>query len=206
MLTRSCTERADMLKAARGGGSITPRFAKSLQQHVRAGRLEILTNTSITSQSYSAEARTWCLETDPPVPNLPPIDYIYFATGVKSDITTLPFIQTILAKQPISVIDGMPALTDDLAWSDGIPLFLTGKFAGLRLGPGAANLEGARAGAERIALAIESMLEAGKGWFGASDPSDSGHGVELGEEDQESYASGLRNMFESLRVDGESPL
>lgn len=43
-------------------------------------------------------------------------------------------------------------------WKEDIPLFITGRLAALRLGPGAGNLAGARSGAERIAWAIEDIL------------------------------------------------
>lgn len=38
-------------------------------------------------------------------------------------------------------------------------MFLTGELATLQIGPGAANLEGARLSAERIAWAIDEMLD-----------------------------------------------
>jgi len=50
-------------------------------------------------------------------------------------------------------------LTDELGWKKGVPLFVAGRMAALRLGPGAGNLEGARGGAERIAWGIEDVLE-----------------------------------------------
>lgn len=43
-------------------------------------------------------------------------------------------------------------------WNEDVPLFFTGKTAGLRLGPAAANLAGARSGAERIVWKIEDLL------------------------------------------------
>lgn len=43
-------------------------------------------------------------------------------------------------------------------WNEDVPLFFTGRCAGLRLGPGAANLAGARMGAERIAWKVEELL------------------------------------------------
>lgn len=43
-------------------------------------------------------------------------------------------------------------------WKEDVPLFITGRLAALRLGPGAGNLAGARSGAERIAWAIEDIL------------------------------------------------
>ena len=60
---------------------------------------------------------------------------------------------------PIKVIGGMPCLTDDLAWADDVPLFITGRLAGLRIGPDCGNLEGARVGAERISWAVNERLE-----------------------------------------------
>lgn len=58
---------------------------------------------------------------------------------------------------------GLPGLTDDLMWKDDVPLFVTGRLAALRLGPGAGNLAGARSGAERIAWAIEDNLPRDEG-------------------------------------------
>ena len=60
---------------------------------------------------------------------------------------------------PIESVGGMPVLTDELGWKMGVPLFVAGRMAALRLGPGAGNLEGARGGAERIAWGIEDVLE-----------------------------------------------
>jgi len=58
----------------------------------------------------------------------------------------------------MEIVWGLPLLTNDLLLSSNIPLFITGRLAGLRLGPGAANLEGARMGAERIAWKICELL------------------------------------------------
>lgn len=44
-----------------------------------------------------------------------------------------------------------------------MPCFFTGALAALRLGPGAANLAGARAGAERVAWAVEGLFGVGDG-------------------------------------------
>lgn len=185
-----------MLRDARGGGSITPRFFKILQSHVQAGRTALHTCTTVSSQSYNTTSQTWSLTTSPPIPELPEIDHIYFATGVQSDISTLPFMQSIVSQFPMNTYDGLPALTDDLAWRDDVPLFCAGKFAGLRLGPGAANLEGARAGAERIALAVEKMLGAGE----EKTRRDSGYDAE---DDGKRYEAGLGSRYEALMMDDE---
>ena len=200
-----------MLKSARGGGSITQRFAKTLQSHITSGRTALHTNTTVQTQLYNPTSQTWSLTTNPPIPDLPEIDYIYFAIGVQSDISTLPFMQKMMADYPLEVRDGLPTLTDDLAWRDDVPLFCAGKFAGLRLGPGAANLEGARAGAERIVLAVEKVL--GEGEVGCGGDGGIGKGrrdsgfegeVDQGEDSSESrYRSGLGSRYEALMVDEE---
>ena len=95
--------------------------------------------------------------------------------------------------------DGLPALTDDLAWRDDVPLFCAGKFAGLRLGPGAANLEGARAGAERIVLAVEKLLGDGEVMV-RRDAGYDGEGDKDGV-DGKRYGAGLGSRFEGLRMD-----
>jgi len=197
-----------MLKDARGGGSITPRFAKILQSHIHSGLTSLHTNATVQTQAYNPTSQTWSLTTSPPIPDLPEMDYIYFATGVQSDISTLPFMQKMMAEFPLEVRDGLPTLTDDLAWRDDVPLFCAGKFAGLRLGPGAANLEGARAGAERIVLAVEKLLgdedAAGGNGKGRRDSGFEGQDHEGGSASPESrYRSGLGSRYEALMMDDE---
>ncbi|PYH90139.1 hypothetical protein BO71DRAFT_388275 [Aspergillus ellipticus CBS 707.79] len=153
-------ERLEMIKAARNGGSITPRYQKILKQHVARHRLSIHARTVITGREYCASSRTWRLTTDPPVPDLSRIDYIYFATGMQADVNELPLLRQMNRDYPIETKQGLPCITDDLMWQPDVPLFLTGRLGSLRLGPGAANLEGARLGAERIAWAMEDVL----GW------------------------------------------
>jgi len=152
-------ERLEMIKTARNGGSITPRFHKILKQHVACKRLSIHTRTVIASHEFDPSSKTWRITTDPPIPDLPPrIDYIYFATGVKSDVGEIPLLRTMNREYPIEIKQGLPCITDDLMWKQDVPLFVTGRLAALRLGPGAANLEGARLGAERVAWALEETL------------------------------------------------
>ncbi|KAL3470852.1 hypothetical protein BJX99DRAFT_267205 [Aspergillus californicus] len=178
-------ERMEMIKAARGGGSITPRYQKILRDHASKQRVSINTRTVITAKHYDSISKTWRLTTNPPIPDLPEeIDYIYFATGMAMDVEELPLLQNMHRDYPIQTIQGLPCLTDDLMWKGGVPLFLTGRLAGLRLGPGAANLEGARLGAERISWAMEEVL--GKKVEG-----------ERGEKEMECFC-GLGNRFAGL--------
>jgi hypothetical protein len=75
-------------------------------------------------------------------------------------------------------------------WNDDVPLFVTGKLAGLRLGPGAPNLVGARIGAERIAWNVEDVLKK----LGTL----KGRRREEGEEEMEAYTAARDNRFDGL--------
>jgi hypothetical protein len=69
-------------------------------------------------------------------------------------------------------------------WREDVPLFVTGRLAALRLGPGAGNLAGARSGAERIAWAIEDVL-----------PKEDGREEE---DDMDNFQTGIGSQFGSL--------
>lgn len=189
-------ERSELIKTARGGGSITPRYHKILQQYQATGRLILKTNTTMLRQEYDEVRKKWKIETQPAILDLPEFDHIYFATGVQSDITTLSFMKTILSKHEIECFDGIPALTDDLMWNSSVPLFMTGKFAALRLGPGAGNLEGARTGAERIVWALEDLLQ-------QEQEVDSSHTALSNSASDvfRRYQIGLGSRFESLAIE-----
>lgn len=171
---------------------MTPRFNKILKQHIHRGRVSQHTYTTVISQTYSPESQSWTLSTSPPIPEMPQIDYIYFATGIQSDFSTLGPLQTMAAKFPIESHEGLPALNDDLMWKDDVPLFVTGRLAALRLGPGAGNLEGARVGAERVAWAVEDVLKERRDSL-----------VEYASEEdgdhEYRYGAGIGSRFESLR-------
>ncbi|KAI5300050.1 hypothetical protein KEM55_000308 [Ascosphaera atra] len=159
-------EKLAMINEARNGGSINVRMHKALKQHIASGRVKLCTYTQITSHKYDPKSMTWTLETDNHIPNFPGyegqggIDYIYFATGMNARIDNMPFMQNILAQYPAPVTPcGLPHLTTDLEYAPGLPLFFTGRLATLHLGPGGPNLEGARAGAERIAWALGDLWE-----------------------------------------------
>lgn len=147
-----------MIKTARDGGSVTPRMLKVLKQHVARKCLSIHTNTQIISKNFGPVSRTWKLETTPPIPDFPAIDYIYLATGVRANVAELPLLASMNRDHPIEIKQGLPCITEDLMWKQDVPLFVTGRLAALRLGPGGPNLEGARLGAERISWALETVL------------------------------------------------
>ncbi|KAJ0159068.1 hypothetical protein CTA2_10367 [Colletotrichum tanaceti] len=186
-------ERLQQIQSARGGGSITPPYQKRLKQHVARGTLGLHTNTRLVGAHYDAGKKVWEVRTEPAVEGMPGMDYIYFATGVQTDYAKLPYLQTMLREHPIHGHGGIPCITDDLMWSQDVPLFVTGRMAALRLGPGAANLAGARAGAERVAWAIEDLLPDRTGVDSLDDP-------EMNEEMR--FVTGRGNRFDSLVAAG----
>ncbi|KAL1952578.1 hypothetical protein VTO42DRAFT_4715 [Malbranchea cinnamomea] len=151
-------ERFRMINQARNGGSINPRYHKILREHMARKRLSLHTRTVIRTREYDAMSKMWIITTDPPIPDLPAIDYIYFATGTKSDVNEMPMLRHMMLDYPIETKGGMPCITNDLMWKENVPLFCTGRLAALRLGPAGQNLEGAREGAERIAWALDEVL------------------------------------------------
>jgi hypothetical protein len=196
-------ERFEMITQARNGGSMTPRYRKILDAHVASGKITLHTHTTLSSVSWDAELNSWTTVKVSNDAALPAIDYIVFATGIQSDIRTIPFLQTLQQQHPIDYVGGLPCLNDDLMWDDDVPFFVTGRLAGLRLGPGAPNLVGARIGAERIAWNVEDELKKRGKLKKGLDRRDSGYeGDGVGEE-YESYASARENRFAGLVGVGE---
>lgn len=154
-------EKWKMIQDAREGGSVNPEYYKLIMNHVKNGRMKLLTNTTIQKQVWNDSTKTWNVtlvnSKDSTVTNLEDVDYIYFATGITPDVASLPFLQPIVKEHHIKFVSGLPCLTDNLQWNETIPLFMTGRNASLRMGPVAPNLSGARLGAERIGWWIEEL-------------------------------------------------
>lgn len=189
-------ERLDIIKEARGGGSITPIFNKHLKKHIASGKLELRTETQLVDAKFEEiDGRgVWKIITEPPMEDAPEFDFMYFATGIQTDFKALPYLQTMIQKHPIEGRGGLPCLNDDLMWKDNVPMFVMGRLASLRLGPGAANLGGAKVGAERIAWAIEDTVR--------DKEEDVPQGFELKTGGLASYLSGHGNMYSALVCEG----
>ncbi|KAI9903718.1 hypothetical protein N3K66_000247 [Trichothecium roseum] len=213
-LADSDEERLGIIREARGGGSVNPTYNKVLKGLVAEGKVCMLQNTQLCGAEFmrteehgsggsGGEGGYWAVETDPPAPvdgGLPPMDYVYFATGVQTDFRTLPYLQTMLAKHPIRGFGGFPCLTEDLMWDEGVPLFMTGRLSALKIGPAAPNIGGAKVSAERVCWALEDMLSRGGGaGEGADDDDgDGGGGGGDGGEGYKEYVKGHGNMYGCL--------
>lgn len=189
-------ERWDMMKEARGGGSITPEYKKILTALIKQGKVELKEYTNITGAEWDEETRVWKLETEPPIEGLF-VDHVVYATGVPAKFEDVPALNCLQQAAPIKTVGGMPCLTSDLMWNEDMPFFFTGRLAGLRLGPGAGNLEGARQGAERVAWKVSELMRARGGSY---DNEVDGHQNEVDQHgvDCRRLGIGLENQFEIL--------
>lgn len=173
-------ERLNMLRAARNGGSVTPTYAKLLARLQALGKVEIWTHTTIASADYGCTSRSdgdkeadasgdkrWSLElrtsTDGGKLTSMTSDYLLLATGAKIDFGALSFLRHLQTTHPIRLAGGLPVLTADLEYRRDVPLFVTGAYAGLQIGPAAGNLGGMRDSADRIANRLLELLSLPQG-------------------------------------------
>ena len=84
-------------------------------------------------------------------------DYVWLATGGNVDMTLVPILSSLQKQHPIVCVDGLPSLRHDLAWAEGVPLYVMGVFAQLQLGADALNLAGARSGSVVVAKALLAL-------------------------------------------------
>lgn len=173
---------------------MNPRYRKILDAHVATGKISLQTHTTLQSVTWDSTLDSWHSIVTSPTSTISNVDYIVLATGIQTDVSTIPYLQTMLKQHPIRTIGGFPCLTDDLMWRDDVPLFATGRLAGLRLGPGAPNLIGCRVGAERIAWNVEDVLrKTGKDRIREDDE------VGRGDDHLDVFAAARSNRFHALQ-------
>lgn len=172
---------------------MTPQFARILRNHIQNGRLCVHQYTTVTSSNYFSADQKCAITTNPVIDDLPDFDHVYLATGADIDVGKLPMLEALRENHPIQALAGFPTIDDDLKWSADVPLFFTGKLAALQLGPGAANLEGARLGAERIAWSIEESL-------GSSELLKSESMSREKDDFVDGYIAGSTNKFDALSM------
>lgn len=170
-------ERAQLIHEAREGGLINPEYHHKLNKHQAAGRLTLRRYTTLEHADWDAGSMQWEVrlcgaksgakggihsgedESGAPLEETTvKADYICCATGIQADLASLGFMQDMMKEYPIDSVGGFPCLLDDLQWSADVPLFMVGKNASLKIGPTAANLDGARVCAERVGWKIQEDL------------------------------------------------
>lgn len=193
-------ERAEMMRDARGGGSVNPEYRGILQTLVKEGRVKVWEGMEVRGARREGgdggSTGRWVLELqgreEEGKKDEIVVDRVVYATGVVADINRVEAVRPLLEQFPIETVGGMPCLTKELMWNEEVPFFVTGRLGGLRLGPAGPNLEGARLGAEFIAGKIASF--------------DSGLDRDVAEDvskevDMRRLGLGRQNQFEVLKLD-----
>ncbi|GAP82714.2 putative FAD binding domain-containing protein [Rosellinia necatrix] len=185
--SNSAEDRCKKIMDARNGGSITPYYKKIMEKQIAAGRLNMLLHTTIDKKEWDPASKTWTVSLNGERKDLPPVDHIYFATGVGTDFESLPCLQSMCHDYPVKNCGGFPCITESMAWREDVPLFVAGRFAALQLGPGAHNLIGARIGADRIAWSIQDMMG-----------TEENHDQDKWSQDKFNYLTGRGSRFDAL--------
>jgi hypothetical protein len=167
--------RVQALKEARRGGSVPPLYMKHIRQAEEDGSLLCLVGdveslTGGRSDFETTSVRVCHRELKrrshggqkldaPPttVASEFQVKEIIVACGVQPDCEKPSSLsEMIQAKFPIQVEKGLPCVTQDLRWKEGMDLFVVGSFAALNVGPDAGNLMGIRRAAQIVANALGS--------------------------------------------------
>ena len=125
--------RLNIIKSARNGGSITPPMSARLTALVKAGRLTLLTETTIGTAQHDGQ---WTLRLDSygRSTTLDAIDHVVLATGSKLDVDSVPFLDTPRRDGQLASELGFPQLDEGLqARASAAPLFFTGALAALQV-------------------------------------------------------------------------
>lgn len=147
--------RWQMVQHARNGGSLTPAMMTRLRKLERQGQVTFYEHCQVDAAHW--QENTWKICCDNHSVHTcmahQPIHRIWLATGTSLDIKAHPLLKGVLAKYPITTVNGLPVLDEYLRWP-GCELFLMGPWAALRVGPVARNLFGGKLAADRIVPAL----------------------------------------------------
>jgi len=92
-------ERYNMIREVRGGGSITPEILKEMRRLKSLGEIYIYEEVDIKIATWISNH--WHIEfTNLDIPFID-FDYIWLATGRRSDINTEPIFKNLLKKCPL---------------------------------------------------------------------------------------------------------
>jgi hypothetical protein len=142
-------ERLRAVRAARGGGSVTPSSHSALRRAVGSGALRLHEQCEVVAVSRSGDR--WALRCEPDGPVV--ADRIWFATGTRTGVDVDPLLAPLADTHPVGLVDHVPVLDATLRWG-GLPIHVMGPLAALEVGPVARNLSGARMAARRILAAL----------------------------------------------------
>lgn len=144
--------RRRLITRARGGGAMTEEIRDLLRPYRRSGQLRLHPRCQV--RGVEAKQDGWSilcgwgkrLEAD----------RVWLCTGSRLDLRANPLFAGLWQRTPLQMLEGLPLLEEDCRWP-GLPLYLMGASAALRVGPTARNFPGARQAASRIARSITGV-------------------------------------------------
>ena len=144
-------KRIQIARNARGGGSIPQWMHNLLRDFQKAGCVEILESTEVTSAELKdPKGCLLKLTNEEQVYS----DQVWLATGTCCDLQSMKFLHPIL--ENFSFVDEFPVLDRSLRLKPH-PIYLMGRTATFALGPAAGNLWGATRAAHQIAKDITGV-------------------------------------------------
>jgi cation diffusion facilitator CzcD-associated flavoprotein CzcO len=150
-LAATPSERRALVDLARDGGTIPPRTLDELRKRASdPDRAITLCETVDVEQVVTALLH-------PAGGSQPPL--VWLATGFEQDIERDPLVGPLIAELGVPVHGGLPEVDEALRLGD-TPVFVTGPYAALGVGPACRNLAGARPAAARIARALAESADA----------------------------------------------
>ena len=161
-------ERARVLKEARGGGTIPPEVIHEL---LASQSEQLMVKTEVEIEEVSWENGCFRVSLDDGTESQ--YDMIWLATGAANHIDNYSVLEKLREVLPVSVVNGLPVLSDDLTWkcpkgqtdepawkqAARRNCYVMGALSGLSLGPDSLNLIGARHGAVKVAQSIRRDFE-----------------------------------------------
>jgi hypothetical protein len=140
--------RRQMIRDARDGGSIPPPELSRLQTWVHHGEVSLVEADPVRRADPLGDGWVACTASGHQVH----ADVVWLATGYRPDVASAP-LGSVRRQHPVPEHLGLPELARDLRWP-GTSVHVVGSLAGLRLGPTAGNLSGARRAAARVARTV----------------------------------------------------
>ncbi len=144
--------RRQLIAKARGGGAMTEEIRDLLAPFRKRGLLGVKETCEVRRLSESGGR--WVADCG--WGRRVSADVLWMATGNKLDLLEHPLFRQLWTTHPLQMHDGLPVLEADCRWP-GLPLYLTGLPAALRVGPTARNFPGARKVASLIAHAVTGV-------------------------------------------------
>jgi hypothetical protein len=162
------SERKKALRDARRGGSVPPIYMKQVRKAEEDGMLLRLVGDVEcahvdSDSSMSPGQKLVCVHHLPDRELGKDVDCMseyrvkgmIIACGVAPDCRKSGSLTSIIqSKWPTKIESGLPCVTQDLRWKEGMDLFVVGAMGALNIGPDAGNLMGIRRAAQIMANAL----------------------------------------------------